>query len=402
MVAIDPLRRDLVAEMHLRPTPIAIPPARLRQYLFFFEQGDVAQALRQWGLAGESAGRFGETHIGEAECLWEQHTEAATVTLVLPDSMDCTAAEEAIARIEGFGGRLLRAIAVEITNDPAKAESRRCEMDLDTHQTVAGRAGGVSFWSNFKLYEEDGYGRLLVLANKTASADTGRIVQQLQELGNYRNLALLSLGTIREAMPVLAEQENALAAVTSQLSGAANQRATLEELTRISARVAELRSATFYRLNASFAYGTIVGERLESLSPEPIDGFQTLSEFTNRRLLPALRTFENFTQRIEALSLRIEQATALLRARIETELQHQNAELLQSLTETAKTQLHLQRLVEGLSIFAVAYYALGLLNYALGIWSEEADQAHRLLGYAVLPMVVLIAIGLRWKQRDGL
>lgn len=127
----------------------------------------------------------------------------------------------------------------------------------------------------------------------------------------------------------------------------------LNRLLSLAASVARLRARSAYRLSATAAYGRIVSERLDWLDPQPLPGVQTLGEFTNRRILPALRTCENFSVRLEALALEIEQATGLSRAWIKTGPGVQNADLLRGLDATAKRQLRLQHLVEGLSVIAL-------------------------------------------------
>ena len=139
---------------------------------------------------------------------------------------------------------------------------------------------------------------------------------------------------------------------------------------------------------------------MDWLDPQPLPGMQTLDEFTNRRVLPALRTCENFSSRLEALALDIEQATGLLRARIETRLGVQNAELLRGLDATARRQLRLQHLVEGLSVFAVSYYAIGLIGYLLqGFPSLEISDVHHVQGVVAIPVIALILTFLMWQQR---
>ena len=181
--------------------------------------------------------------------------------------------------------------------------------------------------------------------------------------------------------------------------GEYGRRMTLQAA-EIASTVAQMRSETAYRLSATAAYGRIVGERLASLDPRPLTGFQTLAEFTNRRLMPALRTCENFTGRLDRLATHIEHATGLLRARIDTRLHLQNGELLKSLSETATNQLQLQHLVEGLSVFAVSYYAIGLLAYAFeAVPRDMLANPTFAIGASVLPVFLIAALWLRAQRK---
>ena len=90
----------------------------------------------------------------------------------------------------------------------------------------------------------------------------------------------------------------------------------------------------------------------------------------------------------------------MLRARIETRLGVQNAELLRGLDATARRQLRLQHLVEGLSVFAVSYYAIGLIGYLLqGFPSLEISDVHHVQGVVAIPVIALILTFLMWQQR---
>ena len=230
--------------------------------------------------------------------------------------------------------------------------------------------------------------------------ETGRAIQQLQELGNYRNLALLSLPLVRERESELARLEERASAIINQLAGPTDDLEILDELIIAAGEVAHLRDGVSFRLSATRAYGQIASDRLESLGARTLNDFQSLTEFTNRRLLPALRTCENFAARIGDLALRIEQATGLLRARIETRLNVQSGELLRSLGETASNQLRLQHLVEGLSVFAVGYYALGLLGYLLAAVPIAWIGPHKTFqAYLVIPILIMIGLFLRRQRR---
>ena len=68
------------------------------------------------------------------------------------------------------------------------------------------------------------------------------------------------------------------------------------------------------------AYAQISTERLQGLGIGRTPGFQTLADFTERRLVPALRTCESFSLRLDDLSQRAAWTSELLRTRIEVAL----------------------------------------------------------------------------------
>lgn len=406
VIAIDPLRRELVQEMHLRPSPAVVAPARIVQILSLIDPGSNDQALRHVKHLGIDTGPGQERRNGAIEregvrFLWERHSEAATLTAIIDEAAQPEAVQRAMDELLHMPGRVLRAIKIDVVGDRGQADLLCRSRGLDSPETVSGRIGAVEFWSNFVLDETDGFGRLVIFSHGEDRNDLGRIIQQLQELGNYRNLALLGLPLVRGLGDELAELERAIGETISGLSASNDDRAVLARLVDAAVEAARLRSETAFRLGATQAYGEIVCDRLRALDPDPVDGFQSLGEFNNRRLLPALRTCANFRQRLDQLAERIAFASSLLRTRIETELHWQNGELLRSLGETGRAQLHLQRLVEGLSVFAVGYYALGLVGYVLGaIPAEWGVDGHLISGYLVLPVLMIAVFYLKF-QRQG-
>jgi uncharacterized membrane-anchored protein len=196
-------------------------------------------------------------------------------------------------------------------------------------------------------------------------------------------------------MSQLERLEQRLADLTTAVANAeADSAALLVELTGLSAAIARLSSETRFRMSASRAYGQLVDERLASLRVEPVRGHLSLADFTERRLHPALRTCESFTSRLADLAARAEWASALMRTRVETALTAQNRDLLASMDRRASIQLRLQETVEGLSVVAISYYAVGLLGYAAKPLLELSPTAVRWFDTAA----VLIALAGTWAM----
>jgi uncharacterized membrane-anchored protein len=82
-----------------------------------------------------------------------------------------------------------------------------------------------------------------------------------------------------------------------------------------------------------------------------------------RRLAPAMSTCQSIAGRQADLSTRIARKSALLRTRVDIELERQNQELLAQMNRRAKLQLRLQETVEGLSVVAITYYGSQLVQY---------------------------------------
>jgi uncharacterized membrane-anchored protein len=155
-------------------------------------------------------------------------------------------------------------------------------------------------------------------------------------------------------------------------------------------------------MSATAAYGQLVGERLAELRPGPIAGYPSLVDFTQRRLLPAVRTCSAFSRRERELTRRTAHVTSLLRTRIETRIENQNARVLVALNRSAKMQLRLQHLVEGVSVVAISYYSVSLLSYLLAGFEEHTSrQLIRTIEGGAVPLVIgLVFVSLRRLRRN--
>jgi uncharacterized membrane-anchored protein len=237
--------------------------------------------------------------------------------------------------------------------------------------------GAARMYSDFRLHPE-GNGRLLIVDRGLTGIEPGQLLRRLLELGNYRKMALLGLPVAQDGMAQLEKLETRLADLTTAVGNAGTEPGSLlEELTGLSAEIARLSAETRYRMSASSAYGQLVDERLAALRVEPVRGYLSLADFTERRLHPALRTCASFSSRLSDLAGRAKWTSALMRTRVETALTVQNRDLLASMDRRASIQLRLQETVEGLSIVAISYYAVGLLGYAakplLEAWHIPAE-----------------------------
>ncbi len=348
-------------------------------------------------------------HIGAqrsdgTEFLWECHSEATTATLFMPtsanDPFTALSDDATLQWLINAPGKILRAVRVAIVADEHCANNVMKTAQFSETELVSCTIGSVQIWSDF-LIRDDNFGRLLVSAGGLPGSDLGRVVQQVQELGNYRNLALLGLPLAQEQGPLVAEMEKTLVGIAKRMAAGEADPALLDQLCELAAQVTAMTATTAFRMSATAAYAQIVEDRIEALNATPIIGYQSLEEFTERRLLPATRTCTSFTARLEALSVRIERATSLLRTRVEMALQSQNAVLLQSMDKNAERQLRLQRVVEGLSVVAVSYYAVNLFSSILKPVSHHSQIPHdQLVAVSAFPIVALVWVFLRRKVRS--
>ncbi|HNE02306.1 MAG TPA: DUF3422 domain-containing protein, partial [Plasticicumulans sp.] len=226
----------------------------------------------------------------------------------------------------------------------------------------------------------------------------GRLVQRLLEIETYRMLAMLGFPNARRSSQELNGVERRLAEITGRMTGNEAPDAEAKLLTELSDLAAEVErgaATSTYRFAASRAYRTLVERRIEELREERIEGLQTLEEFMERRLAPAMRTVEAVRERQSQLSERVARATGLLRTRVDVTLQQQNQALLASMNRRADLQLRLQETVEGLSVVVLSYYLVSLLGYLVKALSKAGlPLSPEIVSGAAVPVALA---ALTWK-----
>jgi uncharacterized membrane-anchored protein len=400
-----PLRRWAVNEMHLRR--FAPVPSHCEVYQVVRLVQPAERGLEDaWLIADKPdfddwrlAARYGSASTRSGiHFIWERHTEASTITLIFPQSIDQAAKAAYIRWLEQWPGGVVRATRIFIMPDAQEPVAQLERLDISQGEMVCCDVnGGIRIWSDFGIHE-DGYGRLLVSAGQVSENERGRIVQRLQELGNYRNLALLGFPTVQEYGP----QADALEIRLSDHARRAaladeDDEILLDQLAQISSELELIRSATGFRLSATAAYAEVAADRLAALDVQPIANYQSLTDFTERRLVPASRTCSVFRQRLSHIAERISGVMHTLDVRIDSRIKAQNLSLMQSMERSTQLQLRLQTLVEGLSVIAAAYYLTGLIAYiAKGVSAYSGGPGTDLfVGAATLPIILIIYLLVR-------
>lgn len=368
-----PLRQPLVRELHARPFPVIDGPAHIIQFAFVHD--GVAPAEERRRLAelcgsGHAAPPGDDTMQHTMGCAgyqltWERHTEFSTYMFLIPGT---ATPEDARAKIpldwlKAQGGRLIATTHIRLVED----EADDTDGWLDGRNIVGGLAtGGRARLRTDYDFDEDGYVRIRIGARGMSPRQAGRLVKRLLEIHAYSMMALLAFPLAREIAPSVAGIERALVDVAEALArtdAAGEERPLLGRLSELAAEAEALAARTSYRFGAARAYHALVEGRVTELREQRIEGQQTLAEFLDRRLTPAMRTCETTRERLERLSERVARASEMLRTRIDVMLAAQNRDLLASMDRRVKLQLRLQATVEGLSVAAITYYVVGLIAY---------------------------------------
>jgi uncharacterized membrane-anchored protein len=205
---------------------------------------------------------------------------------------------------------------------------------------------------------------LVIAPEGTSQTRAGRIAGRLLELETYRLMALRGLPVVKALAPLLSKAETELVRITAQLENkSASDQELLDTLVSLAGSVERATAENVYRFSATQAYYALVNQRIRELREKAISGTQTIGEFMQRRLSPAMATVVATDQRLKSLSERVARTSDLLRTRVDIATEVQNQQLLAKLTRGQELQLRLQSTVEGLSIAAISYYVISLLLY---------------------------------------
>lgn len=392
--ANDPLREVLHNELHARPSARVRLPA-LITYVAVLNAGisreQECEHLRllpgQQDLSPERLqGNFLRLRFEGYTVKWERHTEFTRYSIVQP--MPAHGQLGALAPhfnddwvvpdvwLRDIPGHTVAAIQLGMLVGDL-ATPRQCVAQAQqwlgsgpqVQASLQGVATGQSTGHSLVVTEfrigADGFERMLVIAPEdTPPTRAGRISQRLLEFETYRLMALRGLPVAKQLAPMLAEAETALAHITAQLDNkSASDQELLDTLVSLAARVELATAQHSYRFSATRAYDALVAQRIHEMREKTIPGTQTLGDFMQRRLSPAMATVAATAQRLASLSERVSRTSALLRTRVDIATEAQNQLLLEKLTRGQELQLRLQTTVEGLSIAAISYYVVSLVLY---------------------------------------
>lgn len=366
----------------------------------------------QQGLMPDSLhGNFLRLRLEGYTVKWERHSEFTRYSIVQPlvatallgavDPALVTDLAVPSGWLRNIPGRTVAAVQMALVHaDLSDVDGMMLQAQqwFGGRNVVASQLGNGHSWAvtEFQL-GADGFERILVVApTDTTETRAGRISQRLLELETYRLMALRGLPIAKQLAPMLSLAEGALADITARLeSKATSDQALLDTLVSLAAQVERATAEHNYRFSATQAYYTLVGQRIAELREKPIPGTQTLGEFMQRRLSPAMATVAATAQRLASLSERVSRTSALLRTRVDIATEVQNQQLLEKLTRGQELQLRLQSTVEGLSIAAITYYVISLLLYGGKALKAAGVPVNPEIAAGALVPVVLWAV---WRM----
>ncbi len=376
-----PQRQRLNDEVHARP-PVPVAAPMLVSFLAFLHDESRPEGDRiHLGALYERLGKPVEPSAEAAHLLieagafqlkWERHGEFSTYTFFRAPGQPAGTGEHALDAVPAdwlaaIPGQLLAATHLELL-DAASSNPQELLATLTApgETVVASRIAGNAAWvfTDFRIHQ--GFSRFIVVNETLDRLRAGRTVQRLLELEIYRIVALLAFPVARSVGRLLNTAEGRLAGLIDRLATSASpedERAVLDDLTRLAAEIEHSVASTNFRFGASAAYYRLVQQRVGELKESHVPGMPTIRGFMERRLAPAMNTCAAVARRQEDLSARIARTSQLLRTRVDIELERQNQEVLSQMNRRAKLQLRLQETVEGLSVVVLTYHGSQLVQY---------------------------------------
>ncbi|PZP31280.1 MAG: DUF3422 domain-containing protein [Roseateles depolymerans] len=390
----DELRLVLHNEVHARPSARIALPA-LVTYVAVLNEG-ISRAQEHAHLSAlpgqqhlaldELSGNFLRLRFDGFSLKWERHSEFTRYSIVQPlpagtlpsaatlDALQPEVSAEWLSRIPGRTVAAMKVLMLERTMDSPAHAYREGSAWFDDDAVFASTMGG---WHSLVLADFQlrgtGFEHVVVIAEPgMPPSRAGRVCQRLLELETYRLMALRGLPVAKALTPMLSRAETQLAEITEGLERRnVSESALLDALIATAAQVEHATAEHQYRFSATEAYHAIVERRIAELHEGKLPGVQTLGEFMQRRLSPAIATVSAAAGRLSGLSERIGRISALLRTRVDIATEAQNQQLLSQLGEGQQTQLRMQATVEGLSLAAITYYVVSLVAYGLKALKTE-------------------------------
>jgi uncharacterized membrane-anchored protein len=428
-IADHPLRYTLSNELHARPAPVVAfpgtavflaikPPQDAAARDRASDRAHLAALLDRHGAAhpGPEATHHGAT-LGRHGLKWESHTEFTSYTAYaagLPERAFDPAIFDVFPAdwLTAAPGDRMTSILFHIDRMPMQgdqpddaaigraldgwfeAESLAVATVLDCAAVVA---------SDFRI-DPAGHVRMAVfVAPSTGQRRLGRIVQRLCEIEVYKTMSMLGLARARAVSREMAGLDRRLSGLIGTMAGdTPRAEVALGSLMAVSAELERLEVSASFRFGATRAYEALVHDRVSVLREGRIGGRQTLAEFMRRRFDPSMRTVKAAESRLTTLSERAMRAGQLLSTQVEVSRSAQNQALLASMDKRADLQLRLQRTVEGLSVVAISYYAVGLVANLAQPVADALGYSKGVVLAVLTPVVVLAVWGMVRRVRKHL
>jgi uncharacterized membrane-anchored protein len=418
---LHPLKDALIDELHNRPFPVVDLPAQVSS-LVFLHNGNreaeldqlIALAQSQGATAPKANADCYYQSFKEFDLRWEFHNEFSTYTVIRHGEPEQALFTDIFSFlpsdwVKNLQGQVIAANHIDLRPAALAPKTEQEFAQKFNDQRLVGSKiydGLATIWTSVQS-EDDGFIRTLIIDEGLDSSQAGRVIRNLLEIAAYRSMTLLALPTARQLMPEVRHLEQRLVETNdklNQLVSLEDEQALMNELIEEATQLEKLVADHNFRFSASEAYFNLTESRLNMLREQKIPTIRTLKQFHARRFIPAFNTCMSVVKRKENLSKRISRTSELLHLRLQLSLETQNQQLLASMDKRSEIQLRLQQTVEGLSVIAMTYYSMSLIELLLKpVVMENYLPISQGMALAVItPVVFLGAIFLTLRIRKKL
>ena len=374
-----PLKDSLIDELHNRPFPLVDLPAQISSMVFLHNGNRQAELDQLIALAQLHSVPIPKAN---ADCYyqsfksfdlrWEFHNEFSTYTVIRHSDAQQPLGENVFLLLDqdwvaNLGGQLIAANHIDLRPAAmAPTTPEALSEQFDGQRLVGGKIyeGCATIWTSVQT-QDDGFIRTLVIDEAMDAAQAGRVIRNLLEIAAYRSMTLLALPIARQLMPEVRLLEQRLVETNNKLNDLVtleDEQNLMDELISEATQLEKLVADHNFRFSATEAYFNLTESRLDMLREAKMPAIRTLKQFHARRFIPAFNTCMSVVKRKENLSKRISRTSELLHLRLQLSLEAQNQKLLSSMDKRSELQLRLQQTVEGLSVVAMTYYSMKLIE----------------------------------------
>lgn len=397
-----PDRSSIMGEAHARPSLQFTHPSNIVHLAFRCDKSVMQQLFGETSstIKGPSQPRHRIERHGQAQIKIEGHSEFISCMVAAPATMDEDALWSVIQeRIPLEHVEIIVQLKIRILSTASAMVKSLGAGDRIYGGTMVGE---MDVRTSYKLRENDSI--CFSINGKGSNPDElGRRIQRLIEMETYRTMCLLGLPLARKISAKLAQIQTELETLMVQLNATDPDDSDVYEdifstISQLSDQSNSLNAETRFRFSASRAYFDLVEQRLDSLEEARFGDLQTISGFVRTRLIPAMATIDSTQKRLQTLTDDLSRALALLRTRIDLNLNKGNQAVLKSMDSRHLQQLRISQAVEGLSAIAITYYSVGLLAYFYkALWSnfDLPFSAGIATGFSVPIVMLMVWIGLQ-------
>ncbi|MDD9820882.1 MAG: DUF3422 family protein [Nitrospira sp.] len=247
----------------------------------------------------------------------------------------------------------------------------------------------------------------------------GRTIDTLVAIANYTHLILFPYQAFAQAVDQVHQYEQdhlwQRGVITTEIETATPQtlQRWLTMMTQDFMNVSRMAESMRYKLSASVPYDRIIRANVTLLQEQSVADCRPVSEYVDGKTIGVADGYQQLLKRIGALGQDFQGSIAVIRTKVELQMQHQNLaledqnlKLLRSVDKTTRSQAILQRTIEGLSFIVISYYLSGLAEHVfkalahLGMIDDHTLPSGLFVPLSLVIAFSLIVIGRKYIYKE--